>query len=132
MTCPVCNNPMLVLELNQVEIDYCAKCGGIWLDSGELELLVENDEEMKILLKSSEDDTSGKEKSFPCPICRKKMGKILIGEKNKVLIDRCRKDHGFWFDKGELSFVIQNTTEGSENKVLNLLKDMFKNSTKEK
>ena len=43
MDCPVCKNePMIVLELNDVEIDYCLSCKGIWLDTGELELLLES------------------------------------------------------------------------------------------
>ena len=41
MDCPVCKNAMITLELEEVEIDYCTDCGGIWLDSGELELLLE-------------------------------------------------------------------------------------------
>jgi len=39
MNCPVCENPMIILELDRVETDFCTECGGIWLDSGELELL---------------------------------------------------------------------------------------------
>ena len=27
---------MITLELQEVEIDHCIECGGIWLDSGEL------------------------------------------------------------------------------------------------
>jgi len=34
MDCPVCKNAMITLELSEVEIDYCADCGGIWLDAG--------------------------------------------------------------------------------------------------
>ena len=41
MDCPVCKNAMIVLELDEVEVDYCADCRGVWLDSGELELLLE-------------------------------------------------------------------------------------------
>jgi len=40
MDCPVCNNAMITLELDQVEIDHCTECGGIWLDAGELETLL--------------------------------------------------------------------------------------------
>ena len=41
MLCPVCNDEeMLILEYNDVEIDYCNECSGIWLDEGELELLI--------------------------------------------------------------------------------------------
>ena len=127
MNCPVCNEPMVVLELEQVETDYCTNCGGIWLDSGELELLIENLNEREQIINSFSEDLSTKEKSHPCPICGKKMGKVIVRDKNKVLIDKCKKEHGFWFDKGELKSVIENSSDLKQNKVLNLLKDMFEN-----
>ena len=52
MICPVCKNPMVVLELDQIEIDHCLNCGGIWLDAGELELLLETEEERSRFIKS--------------------------------------------------------------------------------
>jgi len=41
MLCPVCKVDMFVLEFEQVEIDFCYTCGGVWLDSGELEMIGE-------------------------------------------------------------------------------------------
>jgi uncharacterized protein len=41
MKCPVCNETLLMNERNGVEIDYCPKCRGIWLDRGELEKIME-------------------------------------------------------------------------------------------
>ena len=41
MDCPVCKNAMITLELSDVEVDHCVNCGGIWLDAGELELLLQ-------------------------------------------------------------------------------------------
>src|SRR5438093_899662 len=35
--CPQCRQPMLVFELDGVEIDRCLSCRGTWLDAGELE-----------------------------------------------------------------------------------------------
>ena len=130
MICPVCKEPMVVLELEQVEIDYCTNCKGIWLDSGELELLLESSKERKKILDSIKEDSSNKEKSYSCPICGKRMNKVLIGEQNQVLIDKCRKDHGLWFDKDELKSVIENASENRENKVINLLKQMFEDSSR--
>ncbi|MEJ2494849.1 MAG: zf-TFIIB domain-containing protein [Ignavibacteriaceae bacterium] len=52
MICPVSNEPMIVLELNEIEIDYCPDCKGIWLDGGELELLIEDENERKRILSS--------------------------------------------------------------------------------
>ena len=43
---------MIVLELESVEIDYCLSCSGIWLDAGELELLLGNSSGQKTLLAS--------------------------------------------------------------------------------
>lgn len=128
MICPVCKDPMIVLELEQVEIDYCANCKGIWLDSGELELLLESSQESKNLFESFKEDPSNKEKSYSCPICGKRMSKVFVGEQGQVLIDKCKKDHGLWFDKGELKSVIENTSKNKENKVINHLQQLFEDS----
>ena len=42
MKCPVCREPDLVMADRQgIEIDYCPKCRGVWLDRGELDKLIE-------------------------------------------------------------------------------------------
>jgi hypothetical protein len=37
--CPKCGAPLVVVHYRNVEIDKCSRCGGIWLDMGELERL---------------------------------------------------------------------------------------------
>ncbi|GMU95876.1 zf-TFIIB domain-containing protein [Ignavibacterium album] len=124
MNCPICKEPMIILELNRVEIDYCPVCSGIWLDEGELELLysIDNTEsELKKLFRESNDS---KEKSFKCPVCRKKMIKIRFNN-TELIIDKCPVNHGLWFNKGELEKVLSAKTNQSSQKVLSLLKEMF-------
>jgi len=41
MLCPHCNQTLLMTDRQGIEIDYCPKCRGIWLDRGELEKLIE-------------------------------------------------------------------------------------------
>jgi uncharacterized protein len=41
MKCPVCEVHLVMMERLQVEIDYCPKCRGVWLDRGELDKLIE-------------------------------------------------------------------------------------------
>ncbi len=41
MYCPVCQERLLMTDRQGVEIDYCPKCRGVWLDRGELEKLIE-------------------------------------------------------------------------------------------
>ncbi|CAM2869946.1 zf-TFIIB domain-containing protein [Helicobacter burdigaliensis] len=41
MLCPVCNVDLVMSERSGVEIDYCPKCRGVWLDRGELDKIIE-------------------------------------------------------------------------------------------
>ena len=41
MTCPTCNVELRMTERQGVEIDYCPKCRGVWLDRGELDKIIE-------------------------------------------------------------------------------------------
>lgn len=125
MDCPFCENPMIILELDEVETDYCANCSGIWLDAGELEILFADASQAKQLIASfRQADT--KEKARHCPICLKKMQKILVAdEKEQIIIDRCPKGHGLWFDRGELAQVLAKGTLDKERKVIKLLTEMF-------
>jgi hypothetical protein len=41
MQCPVCNAELQMTERQGVEIDYCPKCRGVWLDRGELDKIIE-------------------------------------------------------------------------------------------
>lgn len=41
MKCPVDNETLMMTERQGVEIDYCPRCRGIWLDRGELDKLIE-------------------------------------------------------------------------------------------
>ncbi len=42
MLCPICPNAELKMTERQgVEVDYCPKCRGVWLDRGELDKIIE-------------------------------------------------------------------------------------------
>lgn len=42
MHCPNCTDTLLVMSERQgMEIDYCPRCRGVWLDRGELDKLLE-------------------------------------------------------------------------------------------
>ena len=126
MKCPVCKNAMIVLELEQVEIDYCCGCSGIWLDVGELELLFEDTNQAGQLVKSFAIATGFKEDVRRCPICLAKMDKVSAGSENEpVVIDRCAKSHGLWFDRGELLQILSKGNFDKEKKVIKLLAEMF-------
>lgn len=41
MQCPVCKIDLVMSERQGIEIDYCSKCRGVWLDRGELDKIIE-------------------------------------------------------------------------------------------
>ncbi len=42
MLCPVCEHVELKISERQgIEIDYCPRCRGVWLDRGELDKIIE-------------------------------------------------------------------------------------------
>jgi len=117
---------MITLELEGIEIDYCTDCGGIWLDSGELELLLNEPDKAKHLLDSFKIDSVSTEKIRKCPICDRKMQKIVIGSsKPTLLIDKCSRGDGLWFDKGELQDIFDRAELDKDNKIQKLLADIF-------
>jgi len=132
MDCPVCKNAMITLELEEVEIDHCTGCGGIWLDAGELELLLGQPEKAGQLLDSFKIDNASTEKPRKCPICLKKMRKIIVGTSTPtLLIDKCRRGDGLWFDKGELQDIFDRAQLDEDNKIQKLLADMFGHNQKD-
>ena len=43
MKCPRCDGSLNESKVEDVSIDVCDKCGGVWLDSGELEQLTKRE-----------------------------------------------------------------------------------------
>lgn len=125
MNCPIDKSAMIVLELDEVEIDYCLECKGIWLDAGELELLLGDADITEALMSSIQSRPKSIEKKRKCPICSRKMDKIICGEEEKFLIDECRNRHGLWLDHGELELLMKAGGLDDDHRINNLLKDMF-------
>ena len=135
MDCPACKGVMVIVEHERIELDYCTECAGIWFDHGELDLLLN-----RLDLDGSSFDMEailvlpGKrvaEAPRSCPVCRKKMKKVVIGSDPEVLIDVCPRGDGIWFDGGEVSHLIKQIAEnkqaptGSQQQVLKFLGEVF-------
>lgn len=41
MMCPTCNVALSIADRHSIEIDFCPKCRGVWLDRGELDKILE-------------------------------------------------------------------------------------------
>lgn len=57
MKCPTCVDTDLVMTDRQgVEIDYCPKCRGVWLDRGELDKIIERSSQPAPSSRRDDDD----------------------------------------------------------------------------
>ncbi len=45
MKCPICDVDLSIADRQGIEIDYCPKCRGVWLDRGELDKIIERSSE---------------------------------------------------------------------------------------
>ncbi len=41
MLCPIDGTELVISDRSGVEIDYCPKCRGVWLDRGELDKIID-------------------------------------------------------------------------------------------
>ncbi|ROH89702.1 hypothetical protein ED208_11305 [Stagnimonas aquatica] len=41
LICPACQVALVMSERQNIEIDYCPACRGVWLDRGELDKIIE-------------------------------------------------------------------------------------------
>ncbi len=126
MDCPRCKNTLIILELDEIETDYCTECGGIWFDKGELELIADNEKAVKELLSYFSKDADIKEKSISCPICKKKMDKVYVDKNKKIIIDECPEGHGLWFDKGEILELIEANEIKVKNNIISILTGIYR------
>ena len=96
------------------------------LDAGELELLIDDPQRAAELIRSFQTQMDCPEEKRKCPICLKKMDKVIVGKNEpQLLIDRCRRNHGLWFDAGELQDILNRAKLDEDSKIQHLLADMF-------
>ncbi len=130
MNCPACSSPLVVVEREEIELDWCAACLGLWFDEGELELLGEK--AGRVLDVEDLGRRAGGEVSVGdrrCPRCPRRMEQMGLATPDgvRVVVDRCA-DHGFWLDKGELGSLmsrLEKAPKTDEGLVLEFLGETF-------
>ena len=126
MKCPACKEILFTLEHEHVELDYCGECRGIWLDAGELDLLLGDSTLTQGFLTAGNPETAKGDKTRLYPLCDSPMRKSVTGGAKPVVHDVCPNGHGTWFDDGELAAVIeQGVGCGADAPVLRWLHGLF-------
>jgi Zn-finger nucleic acid-binding protein len=127
--CPACKEAMIVVEFEGVEVDYCANCHGVWLDTGELELITELAGSRTGPLEAALGHlSSARHGRRRCPRCRRKM-RILPVLPQPIELDACPAGHGLWFDAGELAAIVQGAGGAANSHVADFLGQLFQQNT---
>ena len=130
MQCPRCKSDLIVVEFDDIELDSCPECGGLWFDRGEMELLAAKCG-CAVEALSSRTGSHVEEARVKCPTCRRTMDKRLFGDGEPVIGDVCLHCGGLWLDAGELLQVLSQggvgTTEagGALSPVVAYLRETF-------
>ncbi|MBA3446823.1 MAG: zf-TFIIB domain-containing protein [Pseudaminobacter sp.] len=61
MKCPIDNNDLVMADRQGIEIDYCPKCRGVWLDRGELDKIIERSAPEESPRQPQNDDRYGRQ-----------------------------------------------------------------------
>ena len=132
MRCPVDKSDMIVMEHQNIDLDFCLRCSGVWFDAGELDLLVDrltsgNTNPSPANLTAPQ-KAEVSEKKRKCPVCGHKMNKSWLGDKPRILIDSCPLGDGLWFDGGELHQILQQCLPHDAKNIVSFLDEAFQTS----
>lgn len=114
MDCPRCHMMLRTTDYEGVEVDICDNCWGIWLDSGELEQIIDakdmnfSDAERRQLTSfrggASAAPAPAGDPPAACPKCGAVMEPVYSDAAVHLIVDRCPA-HGVWLDTGEIKTV---------------------------
>ncbi len=104
--CPQCDKALVGLEYRGVEVDWCPVCKGLWLDRGELGILMRNDPAAETAIPLE----PGLRSRRRCPSCGDRMREARVAG-TPILLDVCPHGHGWWFDAGEVQAVINSVCD---------------------
>lgn len=102
MRCPKCNEDMETVVYQDIEVDRCTNCDGLWFDASERDHLMR--------IEGSEVLDSGKPTAtrsqnlmvnVVCPKCNEKMTHMVDDVQIHIHFEQCPNCGGQFFDAGE-------------------------------
>jgi Zn-finger nucleic acid-binding protein len=112
-SCPRCRLEMEPVTIGQTSVRECLKCEGLWLDVASFEKICADREQQSAVLGAaspapthSAAEAVAKIRYVPCPECGQLMNRINFARCSGVIVDIC-KGHGTWFDRDELSRIVE-------------------------
>ncbi len=116
--CPRCKSLMAAVNIGSTRVLECEKCFGLWLDVSSFEKICADREQQSAVLgmasHAPNTPTPAKVNYVPCPECSQLMNRMNFARCSGVIVDIC-KQHGTWFDRDELSRIVEFISDGGLN-----------------
>jgi Zn-finger nucleic acid-binding protein len=118
--CPRCRSEMALVTIGSIAVLECERCLGLWLDVPSFEKLCADREQQSAVLgaaahaPTSAGHETSKVSYVPCPECSQLMNRLNFARCSGVIVDVCKK-HGTWFDRDELSRIVEFVSDGGLN-----------------
>jgi len=110
MVCPICRINLQKVLFNNVEVDWCPKCLGLWFEQDELQWAKDAKDEnirwLDINLWEKEHEFRISSGQKLCPQDRLPLYEVRYGTSN-IRVDLCNICQGIWLDRGEFQKIIQ-------------------------
>jgi len=102
MQCPKCGHDMEKVTFQDVEVDRCKLCKGLWFDSLEHEALKKLKGSEEIDIGDAEvGELFNQEDSIDCPVCKVPMIRMVDRDQRHIWYEGCPSCFGLFFDAGE-------------------------------
>ncbi len=103
--CPKCYTRMKSIAVDQIAVDRCQRCGGLWLDAMGKEQLLADRKAVKAI--DTDPTAMGKRQgeltAIKCPLDHSAMIRMSAPGHGKVHFESCTVCGGMFFDAGELT-----------------------------
>src|SRR5205809_453798 len=116
--CPRCEGQLDAEQHEGMPFEACRQCGGVFIPPETLNRVSAAKDTPLSLCAAIPDRPFVRETAvryLACPTCTKVMNRRVFARVSGVIIDVCR-EHGAWFDAGELQAVIDFVVQGGLEK----------------
>ncbi len=118
MQCPKCTGNMEPVMFQNIEVDRCVACKGLWFDAFEKDQLekLEGAEQLDIGDAALGRELNKKER-YLCPKCSGVMSQMVDPKQSHIWFEQCSSCSGTFFDAGEFKDL-------KEHSVVDILKSL--------
>lgn len=110
MKCPNCTSILLTPRMTKqrVEVEHCGKCGGIWLDEGEISKF--NKRQVDVAKGIADAMKTSRASKRLSAKTNKPMREVKLFD-GELVIDVCPQTKGIWFDAGEAEQLLKGASK---------------------